>query len=333
MKEAGLNPIVFYSCMAVFLLLFETIYVHMARRMHINDRPTLRSSHSKEIPTGGGVIIYLCVLVFISWHTYMANITWWTLLGSCTVLAIVSFIDDVRPLPAESRLMIQAVVISFVFRHLIHEDTFNIFLIILLLGTGLVNAYNFMDGINGMLVCYSTVILGTLLYYIGSLHLSPSTYYSPQMFEGLVLSLLIATIILMPFNLRRNALVFSGDVGSITMGFCIMFVMACTIVTTGDASVIVFLAVYAVDTVYTILQRLFEGDNITTPHRKHLYQVLVHRYHKSHLMVSACYALLQLAVNVVYFIIPSPLHWTYDITVLTLLTIVYFILKSGHRQN
>ncbi len=317
----------YYIAVGLFLILFEIVYIRLARHYDINDRPGQRSSHRHSVPTGGGVIIYLSVLIFISWHTYMASTSWWTLLGSCTVLAIISFIDDVDPLTPESRLLIQIVVISFAFRGLIHEETFNVFVIILLLGTGLVNAYNFMDGINGMLVAYSIVFLSTMLYYILSIHPYATATYSPRMFEGLIISLLIASIVLAFFNFRRNALVFSGDVGSISMGYCVMYIIASTIVYTADASIIVFLMVYAVDTVYTILQRLFEGERITLPHRKHLYQILVHRQGYSHLAVSFGYASTQLAINVAYFLIPSQLHWTYAITVLTLLTFAYFIMK------
>ncbi|MDE6097446.1 MAG: hypothetical protein K2G24_01005 [Muribaculaceae bacterium] len=321
------NDSISYLIAGLFLLLFETLYVHFARKFNINDKPSLRSSHRVEIPTGGGVVIFMSVLIFILWHTYMANVTWWTLLLSCGVLTIVSYIDDLNPLPAESRLMIQVVVIAYVFRTLIHLETFDIFLIILILGTGLVNAYNFMDGINGMLVAYSTVFLGTIAVYISVYGPSPTATYAPTMFIGLTISLLVAVLILGIFNFRTKALIFSGDVGSITMGYCVMFIMASTIIHTGNATIIVFLIVYAVDSVYTILQRLFEGERITLPHRKHLYQVLVHRRGYSHLAVSTGYAVTQLVINSVYFLIPATLQWTYVIVVLTSLTFTYFILK------
>lgn len=323
----------YYAGVGLFLLLFETIYLRIARRCSITDKVGLESSYRGGVPTGGGVIIFLSVLIFICWHTYTASGYLWTLLGSCTILAIISFIDDITPMPPEFRLMIQVLVIAFAFHGLIHEDSFDIFVIILLLGTGLVNAYNFMDGINGMLVSYSVVFLTTMQYYISQLHAEQTDGQSPQIFQGLIFSLILATLVLAIFNFRRKALVFSGDVGSITMGYCVMFIMASTILYTSDATIIVFLLVYAVDTVYTIVQRLCEGERITLPHRKHIYQILVYKRGYSHLSVSVAYAAVQLLINLGYFLIPAQLHWTYVITTLLTLTVAYFVMKRGYFRK
>lgn len=141
------------------------------------------------------------------------------------------------------------------------------------------------------------------------------------------MAMFVAVGVLGVFNCRNRALVFAGDVGSITLGFTLMYLMAGTILCTADATILVFVAVYAVDSVFTIVQRLVEGERITTPHRKHLYQRLVVPHGMSQLKVSGLYAGVQLAVNCVYFMLPAYLHWSYVIVVFCVLTAVYFVAK------
>lgn len=316
----------FLIVLTLVLVLFESLFVVLARRFSIKDIPNCRSSHQRTVPTGGGIIFYVAVLFFVIWNTVSASSTWWTFLGSVSILALVSFIDDLHPLPSLPRLLIQLLVIGFVFRFLVTEDTFNWFILILLLGTGFVNAYNFMDGINGMLASYSIVTLGSLYYLIDGLnyYFGP---YPPVMMRGIVSSLLVASCVFALFNMRRKALIFAGDVGAITLGFCIMFIMAMIVCHTGDASIVTLVVVYGIDSAYTIVQRLFEGDRITRPHRKHLYQLLANNLHWSHIKVSCIYAGVQLAVNAGFFLVPGILRWSYLIVVLVILSTVYFASK------
>ena len=124
-----------------------------------------------------------------------------------------------------------------------------------------------MDGINGMMALYTILTLGTLLFmYHTCIYRSIITGYEP-----IILCLGIAVIVFSIFNVRKNAVCFSGDVGSIVLGFFIAFFVAKYIIVTAEASVVVILIVYAVDTSLTIIQRLFMGANIFTPHRLHTF--------------------------------------------------------------
>ena len=135
------------------------------------------------------------------------------------------------------------------------------------------------------------------------------------------------------FNFRKNAVCFSGDVGSIVIGFFILYMVIELCWATADASCIVLVSVYGIDTVYTIIQRLFAGENIFLPHRHHLYQVLVNQWGFEHCKIASYYTLTQLTINCIYFAIPRDYHWTYTIIIILLLSFVYFTLKRSKKSK
>lgn len=323
--KSALSTQLFYAVLALVLLVLEAVYVRYARKTSASAVAHARNINLPLVATSGGFVVCVAVTAFTLYYYLQGLTADWRLLAGCMLLSLVSLIDDHRPLSPMLRLAIQMVVVSWTFDALMRAETLHIFMLLLILGTGMINAYNFMDGINGMLVLYSLVLLGSLYVLLGDCA-GGMMLMSVVQARGTLLVLMIAVGVLGVFNLRTRALVFAGDVGSIAIGYCIMVIMASLILSFGNASCLVFVAVYAVDTVYTIFQRLFEGESIITPHRKHLYQILLRRG-RPQLMISGCYAGAQLLINIVYFLLPVYLHWAYAITVLTLLTTVYFICK------
>jgi len=140
------------------------------------------------------------------------------------------------------------------------------FVIALVICTGILNAYNFMDGINGITGGYSLVVIGALCY-INSVQLN-------FVDSGFIYTLIIALLVFNFFNFRKKARCFAGDIGAMSAAFIIVFLLGLLIFKTGDFSYIVLLAVYGVDTVLTIIHRLMMlHENIFEAHRKHLYQL------------------------------------------------------------
>lgn len=315
-----------YKYFIIFIVVFvaEVLYVPLAHNLRIGSQPSHRSSqgHAAFHITGGGFIFYLaavCFAVLFAPHTNSAFR--WMLLAS-TMLAVVSFIDDIVDLSPSLRLFVQMVCMAFAYHYLLIYGYYDVFVVLVLCGVGFVNAYNFMDGINGIMASYSLVTLGTLLYAFNTHGDAPASYME------LTVCLTISAVVFAVFNMRRQAIVFAGDVGSIVMGFFIVFLMTGLIQLTRDASCIVFLSVYAVDTVYTIFQRLFIGENILLPHRRHLYQRMTNQWKWPHCVVALGYSAVQLIINIGYFIVPGAVKWSYVIVVLLLLSTAYFILKQ-----
>lgn len=319
-----MDTLAFYITVFAILLLCELIYFRIARHYNIGDSVTHSSSHKNFQLTGGGIIFILSAVIFWIWYSIWEQalpIPHFDTMMKCALgLAIISLVDDINDLPPISRLIVHVIVVAITFSYILQHGYTDIYILVLVGGVGLINAYNFMDGINGITAGYSIVSLGTLLYcYIET----------PGIPTEFIISLLIATLIFTFFNFRKKAICFAGDVGAIIMGFFILFLSIELILLRNDATPIVFLIVYGVDSVYTIFQRLFMGENIFLPHRHHLYQVFANQWEIPHYKISIGYCLTQLLINITYFFIPGDYKWTYVIIIVILLSIIYFSAKCS----
>lgn len=120
-----------------------------------------------------------------------------------------------------------------------------------------------MDGINGITVFYALVSLGTF-YWVPEL----------QADQDWILLVGLSCLIFAGFNARKKALVFAGDVGSVSMALILGYLMVKTILLTGNPWYLFFFSLYGVDAGLTLLIRLRKGENVLEPHRSHLYQFL-----------------------------------------------------------
>lgn len=325
-----MNTLIFYIILFAILLICELLYFRIARYYNIGDNVTHRSSHKDYQLTGGGIIFIISAIIFWIWYSIWQQtppFPHFDIMMKCALgLAIISFVDDIKDLPPITRLIVHIIVVAITFSHILQHGYIDIYILVLVGGVGLINAYNFMDGINGITAGYSIVSLGTLLYCYTE---------TPGIPIEFIVSLLIAILIFTFFNFRKKAICFAGDVGAIVMGFLILFLSVELILLRNDATPIVFLIVYGVDCVYTIFQRLFMGENIFLPHRHHLYQVFANQWGISHYKVAIGYCSTQLFINILYFFIPEDYRWTYVIIVIILLSIAYFVAKRSplSKQN
>ncbi len=313
----------FYSITFIILLVCELVYFRIARHYHIGDNVTSRSSHKHYSLTGGGIIFIIAAIIFYIHNKASLPQNFTNMLIGAVVLALISFADDIRNLSPHIRLFIQTIIVAMVFSFILQWGYIDIYIIILICGIGFINAYNFMDGINGITAGYSLVTLGTLYYCF---------YNTPGIPLTFIGVLIIATCIFAFFNFRKKAICFAGDVGSIVMGFFILYMTVELILIRNNATCIIFLIVYGIDTVYTVFQRLFMGENILLPHRRHLYQVFVNQWRIPHYWISIGYATTQLFINIVYFLIPETFQWSYVIIITLILSTLYFASKRSGRS-
>jgi len=181
------------------------------------------------------------------------------------------------------------------------------------------NAYNFMDGINGITGGYSLLVAGALLYI--------NVYQVSFVDNDFLYILLIALFVFSFFNFRTKAKCFAGDVGSVSIAFILVFLLGLLVIRTGDFSYLVLLSVYGVDTVLTITHRLILKENILQPHRKHVYQLMANELKIPHVFVSLIYILLQAMVIVGLFIFKLHSYY-YLFVVIILLSFVYTLFKK-----
>jgi UDP-N-acetylmuramyl pentapeptide phosphotransferase/UDP-N-acetylglucosamine-1-phosphate transferase len=299
----------------IFLLVgIELIYFKIADRYNIIDKPNNRSSHTSITLRGGGIIFPIalsigCFLGYVSWEITLAVM----------LVATVSFIDDIRPLPQLPRFASHVIAVGLVFYDLeLFSESLWLLPIVFVLLIGWINAFNFMDGINGITVLYA-------LTAIVSFSFLPINESSLPVLITMGLSCLVFGL----FNVRKKAKTFAGDVGSISMAVFLGYFMIRTILETGQLGYILFFSVYGIDAIITIIVRLKNKENIFQPHRSHLYQYMANEMGYSHVLVSFIYAGIQLLINglVVYMAMKGDLSYFFIMGTLLILTLIYFLIR------
>ena len=299
----------YYIIVLVLLFLTELFYFKLANKFNIIDKPNERSSHRKVTLRGGGIIFYFGALVY-----FLAN-HWeypWFIVA-LTLITFISFVDDIRSTSQSLRLVFHFAAMVLMFYQ---WDLFSLswwwIIVALIICTGIINAYNFMDGINGITGGYSLVILVTLAYINAKI--------VPFTEPALINTVLCSVLVFCFFNFRKKAKCFAGDVGSVSIAFILL--IGRLIIKTEDFSWIILLSVYGVDTVLTIIHRLILHENIGLPHRKHMYQLMANELKMSHVMVSFIYMVVQTVVIVGYIMCLNYGYWYLFGTVL-LLSLLY----------
>ena len=298
----------------IFLLLFvaELAYFRVANYFNIIDKPNQRSSHTRITLRGGGVVFYIGALLYFVLQGF--QYPWF--FGGLTMLSLISFADDVCPQSSKLRLLVHFTAMGLMFYQWgLFELPWYFSVCALVVSTGILNAYNFMDGINGITGGYSLVVAGALLY----INIYRVQFIDNELIYYVILSLLVFNY----FNFRTKARCFAGDVGSISIAFILLFLLGKLIIATNDISYIVLLAVYGVDTVLTIIRRLLLKENIFEAHRKHVYQLLANEIKLPHVWVSSLYALLQ-ALIIVGCMLLEPYSYWYPGVVVAVLAIGWY---------
>lgn len=271
-----------YIIVAILFVILELVYFKIADFFNIIDKPNHRSSHTKVTLRGGGIIFPVAVVVaFIMGYVSVPVLT------AVVLVSIVSFIDDIYPLPTLPRFLSHLIaVLLLLFDLNLFGIEFWIIPISIVLLIGWINAFNFMDGINGITVLYAMVSLLTFGYL----------YQNEDQFPVFIL-MGISCLVFGFFNIRKKAKTFAGDVGSISMAVFLAYFMLKLIFEKQQIGYLLFFSVYGIDAIVTILYRIKNKENILQPHRSHLYQYLSNEMQWSHVSVSLLYAVIQLAIN------------------------------------
>ena len=272
----------YYLIILVLLFLAELFYFHIADKYNIIDKPNERSSHTRITLRGGGIIFYLGALAYFL--TSQFEYPWFML--ALTLVTAISFVDDIRSMSQGLRLVFHFTAMALMFYQWgLFSLPWWTLLIALIVCTGIINAYNFMDGINGITGGYSLVILVSLAYVNAEV-----ISFAEQNF---IYTMICSVLVFDFFNFRKRAKCFAGDVGSVSIAFVVLFLIGSLILQTKDFSWLVFLVVYGVDSVLTIVHRLLLHEHIGLPHRKHLYQIMANELKIPHVVVSLTYMVVQ----------------------------------------
>ncbi|MGK4021821.1 MraY family glycosyltransferase [Bacteroides fragilis] len=289
----------YYIIILVLLFVAELFYFRVADKCNIIDKPNQRSSHTRTTLRGGGIIFYFGTLAF-----FLANpLEYPWFIVALTLITFISFVDDIRSTSQLLRLVFHFTAMTLMFYQweLFSLPWWTIF-VALIICTGIINAYNFMDGINGITGGYSLVVLAALAYI--NKEILPGFVN-----QDLIVTVLCAVLVFNFFNFRKKAKCFAGDVGSVSIAFIILFLIGKLIIETENFSWMILLVVYGVDSVLTIVHRVMLHENIGQPHRKHLYQIMANELKVPHVVVSSIYMVTQGVIIAGYFYCQSYGYW------------------------
>jgi UDP-N-acetylmuramyl pentapeptide phosphotransferase/UDP-N-acetylglucosamine-1-phosphate transferase len=276
-----------------------------AFRRSVLDIPNHRSSHKRPTPRGGGLAIVLVTILGVVafgnlFPRGLSRTALWAYVGSASLIAIVSWYDDLRSISAKVRFATHSLAALIAIVALGYWQTFPLLpgqevslshfgaVITFMWIVGLTNAYNFMDGSDGI-AGSQAVVAGLGWAYLGYLINAP---------EITVLSMLLAAASL-GFLLHNwpPARIFMGDVGSAFLGYSFAVLPLLSPQAAGRLDgmgpMLGLLPVwpFVFDAAFTFLRRLLHGENVLAAHRSHLYQRLMIAGH-SHRFVMLLYSAL-----------------------------------------
>ena len=319
-----MNTILIYGIIFVILIALELVYFKIADTFNIIDKPNERSSHSTIVLRGGGIIFLFSLWI---WSVFLSFPYIWFLLA-VTLVAGVSFIDDIRSLPDFVRLVAQFIAMAMMFYQLdiLHLDMWRIVILALIVCVGASNVINFMDGVNGITGAYAMASLIPLALLNNTMDFVE---------QSLIVTVVLADIVFCFFNFRQKgkAKCFAGDVGSIGIAYILLFLIGNLVLATGDVTFLIFLLVYGVDGCLTIVHRILLHENLGEAHRKHVYQLMANELKIGHVKVSSFYALLQLVISLGFvYLCPDTVvaHWIYLISAIIVLALIYVLFKKKY---
>ena len=314
-----------YFIIAIILLALEILYFRIADKFNIIDKPNHRSSHTQITLRGGGIIFPIAFVLYfvmsiIHRKEWFVPEQFWSFGLGLFLLSAISFLDDILDLSTKLRLVFHflSVVLLIYFLGLWNVLPFWLLPIVFIFIIGVLNAYNFMDGINGITGLYSFVILSTL-YYINQYKIIFTDV-------NFIIYPVLASLVFLFFNFRIKAKCFAGDVGSMSIAFWVLALLGALVIKTKDFTYFLFLGVYGIEVISTILQRIKLMENIFEAHRHHLYQLLVNQMKWSHLLVSTMYGVIQLLIN--FSIIYWKLNFVEGILYLIFPTLIMYVLAK-----
>lgn len=284
---------------------------------HMLDIPNERSSHNAPTPLGGGISIALSTILLLLIALLLGEVSAASdtlallfFIAGAVVIAALGWFDDRYTVSAKVRLLLQlgVGVLAVLIIGSVTQVRLPLSVVIVLAPliayflnliwvVGLLNIYNFMDGIDG-LAGSQTVIAGigwsALLLARGHRDLA------------LFAALLAASSLGFLFLNRPRALIFMGDVGSTFIGFSLAMLPLLAFVRAPDSRLlgagVLFVAPFVLDGAFTIIRRAVRRENVLQPHRSHIYQRLIKQGY-SHLQVTGLYA--------VFALVSAACAWVY----------------------
>lgn len=317
-----------YILILALLFVLEVCYFKIADRFNIIDKPNERSSHTRIVLRGGGIIFLIGLWI---WSVvYGFEYPW--LLAGVTLAAGISFVDDIKSLPDSLRLVAHFVAMFLVFQEIgiLQWNMWWILPFALIVAVAGINIFNFLDGINGITGGYSIAVLIPLFVKNEELKVKSGAGFID---DTMLIVILLSVLVFCFFNFRKKAKCFAGDVGSIGMALILVFCIGRLMYVTGDITWIVLYLVYGADGMMTIFHRIMLHENLGEAHRKHAYQLMANELKMPHVVVSGIYMALQLLISlIVIYVIPDNVsaRWVYLVVAAAMMGGIYILFMAKY---
>ncbi len=270
-------PILSISFAAVALLSWAATWAVLRAlvRFGVYDRPNPRSSHEQAKPRGGGLALLPVLLIaWIAAASWLGAVPtgFWAVVSAAAVLAVVSWIDDLRSLPVVLRLAVQVLAVGLALAAM--DGAGPVFQGLLpplldrlaagFLWLWFVNLFNFMDGIDGI-AGVEAGSLGLGLMLVGAVAAWPGIHVA------LPALLVAATLGFLVWN-WAPAKLFLGDVGSVPLGYLLGWLLLVAAMNGAWAPALILPLYYLADATITLARRGARGAKVWRAHREHFYQ-------------------------------------------------------------
>ncbi len=275
----------------LFALSYSTLYFifsKLAEQYNLVDKNDFRKIHQGRIPLIGGILIYLCFVINIINFDLNINYNFVVIFLSILLILILGVFDDIYNIPPYIRLFFQIISISiiinsglsitsFKFNGLnISIGIFGFFFTIVCL-VAITNAFNFIDGIDGLCSSLFLVPLSVILILL----YNNNNFMEFQLF--LLLFLVVFVFFILNFGLFGLGKIFLGDSGSTFLGF----ILGCILIYTSNINIIeTFFVPWLIiipifDLIRVVLSRLINNINPTFPDRIHIHHILTRYFNSS----------------------------------------------------
>jgi UDP-N-acetylmuramyl pentapeptide phosphotransferase/UDP-N-acetylglucosamine-1-phosphate transferase len=260
-----------YLCTFLFVVIFCKFLIKILNIINIIDHPNERSNHSISVPRGGGIAIIIAIILAYLYSDIQNNEIN-IMLISAMVLGVINFFDDRFNISILWRFISETIACiivvksldcdTFIFKNYLPPLLEKTLMVIALLW--FVNNFNFMDGIDGLASCESIHICLSIVMVLAFTTLSPHL-------SQLCLIIASANAGFLVWNWHR-AKIFMGDVGSITMGFILGWLLLKLALSGMIFASIIIPLYYVADGLITLFRRLINKEKIWQAHSKHFYQ-------------------------------------------------------------
>ena len=301
-----MNQLISFILITIVSYLGVSLIRRYAERRQILDHPNERSSHASPTPRGGGLAIVLLVMGASVWAMREMELNRVLVYLICSaIIAYLGWRDDLHSLSAGVRFAVQGLVAAVSIYGLGYAKSVTIPLFgVLPLGgfgtvitflwiIGLTNAYNFMDGIDG--------IAGGVAFAAGLGWMALAAHAHIPFAFWIALAIAASSLGFLGHN-WSPAKIFMGDVASTFLGYTFAALPLISSDKSGDALMLgtLLMWTFILDASLTFWQRAFRRENVFTAHRSHLYQRLVIGGY-SHAAISALYIALTLLAGLLAY--------------------------------